>query len=95
MKKTYDPWKEEADSLRRRLEQYCRRHDGDMTDYFADGSIYGETADGELIVGFGVVGSANLLIGADCAKCGGYFSREFSPMLKKGLAEFRSLLENC
>lgn len=84
-----------ANLLRDGMEDYCADHDGDMTDYFVDGSIYGEDGEGNWIVGYGVIGAANLLIGRDCAICGGYKSREFSPTLKKGLETFRALLENC
>ena len=95
MARKYNEYEKEANSLRLRLERYCKYHDGDMFNYFKEGSIYGETAEGDMSVGFGIIGSANLLIGKDCAKCGGYSSKEFSPMLKKALADFRSLLENC
>ena len=95
MARKYNEYDKQANSLRSKLERYCRNHDGDMFDFFGDGSIYGETESGEWIVGFGVIGNANLLIGKDCVKCGGYSSKEFSPMLKKALADFRSTLENC
>ena len=85
----------EINSICENMESYCSLHDGDMVDFFADGSIYGETADGELIVGFGVFGSANILLCENCVKCGNYVSKEFSPMLKNALADFRSIFENC
>ena len=84
-----------ADNCRIGLEEWCRDNDGDMIDYFEDGAIYGEDEHGDWIVGYGVVGSANIVICKDRVKCGGYSSKEFSPMLKKALADFRSLLENC
>ena len=77
------------------LERWCAENDGDMMDFFGDGSIYGETDDGEFIVGYGIYGSANLVIGADCVKCGNCVSSKFSPMLKKALEDFREILENC
>ena len=84
-----------ADNCRIGLEEWCSENDGDMMDYFEDGAIYGEDERGGWIVGYGVIGSANMVIYKDCVKCGGYSSKEFSPELKRGLAELRGILENC
>ena len=84
-----------VDSLRRNLEEYCQDNDGDILDFFGDGSIYGETADGGLIVGFGVLGSANLVVYGDCVRCGDCQSSAFSPMLKAAMDDFRNILINC
>ena len=95
MARKYNEFEKQSNCFRDEMEKYCRRHDGDVSGFFSDGSIYGETESGEWIVGFGVIGNANILIGKDCVRCGGYSSREFSPMLKKALADYRSALENC
>jgi hypothetical protein len=84
-----------AVNLAQSLENWCEDHDGDLTDFFGEGSIYGETEEGDYIVGFGVCGNANLLVGRNCVKCGNARSPQFSTELKKALAEFRSMLENC
>ena len=84
-----------ADNCRIGLEEWCRDNDGNMTDYFDDGAIYGEDEHGDWIVGYGVIGSANIVISKDCVKCGGYSSKKFSSRLQKGLAELRNILENC
>lgn len=84
-----------ADMSLANLERWCAENDGDMMDFFGEGSIYGEDENGGLIVGFGVNGSANIVICADHVDCGGYSSSEFSPQLQKGMDEFRSILENC
>lgn len=90
-----DNCKAQADSLLENLEEHCANNCGEMFDFFGEGSIYGETAEGDLIVGFGIIGSVNLLIGRDCVKCGGYSTEKFSPMLKRGMDAFRNLLDNC
>lgn len=84
-----------AEQVRKNLEDWCAEHDGDMYDFFGDGSICGEDLDRNLLVGFGVYGSANIVITKDCVECGGMKSARFSDPLAKGLSEFRNLLENC
>ena len=84
-----------ADNLCNSLERWCEENDGEMLDFFEDGSIYGEDADGGLIVGYGVCGSANLVIYKDCVRIGGYSSKEFSPRLKRGISNLKEILSNC
>jgi len=83
-----------AEDIRMMMEKWCEEHDGDMLDYFTD-SIYGEDADGNWIIGYGVFGSANIVCERDCIQFNGVRSKPFSPELKAGIAEVRYTLENC
>ena len=83
-----------ANDVRNKLETWCDEHDGDMTDFFAD-SIYGEDWNGGLVIGFGVYGSANIVVDEHYVKCGDYLSRRFSERLTKAMTEFISMLDNC
>lgn len=83
-----------ANDTRKKLETWCVEHDGDMIDFFTD-SIYGEDENGDLIIGFGVYGSANIVVNEHYVKCGGYLSRRFSDRLTKAMTEFISMLDNC
>lgn len=88
-------FEKQADEIRTNLEVHCAENDGDMEEYFGDGSIYGETNDGGWIVGYGVYGGANIVIYPDCVYVGGFRSKPFSENLKAALADFRYILENC
>ena len=89
-----DKCKTIADETRDRLEEWCEEHDGDMMDFFTD-SIYGVREDGGLIVGYGVYGSANVVVGVDRAECGGRPSADFSAELKEAMRNFFETMENC
>lgn len=84
----------EANDLLEKMERFYLDN-GDMMDFFQEGAICGEDDDGGWIVGYGIYGSANLVVGRRKVSCGGYESRPYSPGLSKALSEFRHLLENC
>lgn len=54
-----------------------------------EGGIYGEDENGNWIVGYGVSGSANIVITSDHVEFGGARSEPFSPEAKAALAELR------
>ena len=59
------------------------------------GSIYGEDENGNWIVGYGVSGSANVVVTPDHVEFGSAKSESFSPEAKAALAELRRAMENC
>ena len=87
---TYEEAVKEANDVRQRIEDAV----DDLTAYF-EGGIYGEDENGNWIVGYGVNGSANIVVTPDHVEFGGAASEPFSPETKAALAELRSTLENC
>ena len=59
------------------------------------GGIYGEDGNGNWIVGYGVSGSANIVVTPDHVEFGSARSEPFSPETKVALAELRQTLANC
>lgn len=84
-----------AEDLHAAMEEWCVSHDGDIADFFTDGSIYGEDSEGNWIVGYGVCGSMDIVVCPDCVKAGGFRSGDFSPELASAVADLRNLLGNC
>ena len=66
----------------------------DLAAHF-EGGIYGEEGNGNWIVGYGVSGSANIVVTPDHAEFGSSRSEPFSPEAKAALAELRQTMENC
>ena len=62
--------------------------------HFTD-QIYGENENGNWIVGYGVSGSANIVVTPDCVEFGDAKSEPFSPEAKAAIAELRRTMENC
>ena len=65
-----------------------------LTAHF-EGGIYGEDGNGNWIVGYGVSGSANIVVTPDHVEFGSAKSEPFSPETKVALAELRQTLANC
>lgn len=59
------------------------------------GGIYGEDENGNLIAGYGVSGSANVVVTPDHVEFGNAKSEPFSPEAKAALAELRQAMANC
>ena len=59
------------------------------------GSIYGEDENGNWIVGYGVSGSANIVVTPDHVEFGSARSEPFSPEAKSALAELRRTMASC
>ena len=66
----------------------------DLAAHF-EGGIYGEDENGNLIVGYGVSGSANIVVTPDHVEFGSAASEPSSPEAKAALAELRQTLANC
>ena len=66
----------------------------DLAAHF-EGGIYGEDGNGNRIVGYGVSGSANIVVTPDHVEFGGARSEPFSPVVKAALADLRRTLANC
>ena len=62
--------------------------------HFTD-QIYGENENGNWIVGYGVSGSANIVVTPDHVEFGSARSEPFSPEAKAAIAELRQMLANC
>ena len=69
--------------------------ENDVDDLVAHfGSIYGEDENGNWIVGYGVSGSANIVVTPDHVEFGRARSEPFSPEAKAALAELRCTMED-
>ena len=66
----------------------------DLAAHF-EGSIYGEDEKGNWIVGYGVSGSANIVVTPDHVEFGSARSESFSPEAKAALTELRRMMESC
>ena len=66
----------------------------DLAAHF-EGGIYGEDENGNWIVGYGVSGSANIVVTPDHVEFGSVRSEPFSPEAKAAIAELRKTLANC
>ena len=66
----------------------------DLAAHF-EGGIYGEDANGNWIVGYGVSGSANTVVTRAHVGFGSVRSEPFSPEAKAAIAELRKTLANC
>ena len=66
----------------------------DLAAHF-EGGIYGEDENGNWIVGYGVSGSANIVVTPDHVEFGSAKSETFSPEAKAAIAELRKTLANC
>lgn len=86
--------KEQCESIRKGMSEWYDEHD-DLLDYFGDGEIYGEDKDGNLIVGFGVYGSANIVITDEFVEFGSVRSEKFSERLTRGVRELKHILNHC
>ena len=66
----------------------------DLAAHFTD-RIYGEDENGNWIVGYGVSGSANIVVTPDHVEFGNARSEPFSPEAKVALAELRRTMVSC
>ena len=66
----------------------------DLAAHF-EGGIYGEDEKGNWIVGYGVSGSANIVVTPDHVEFGSARSEPFSSEAKAAIAELRRTMKNC
>ena len=85
--------REEAVRRANEVRESIEKDVDDLAAHF--GSIYGEDENGNWIVGYGVSGSANIVVTPDYVKFGSARSEPFSPEAKAALAELRQTLANC
>lgn len=86
--------REEAVKRANEVRQSIENDVDDLATHFTD-QIYGEDGNGNWIVGYGVSGSANIVVTPDHVEFGGAKSKPFSPEVKVALAELRQTLANC
>ena len=85
----------QCESIRQTLEWWID-NESDLMDYFVErGGIYGEDNEGNLIVGYGVCGSANIVIKDDCVEFGSVKSKPFSSQLIAQIKKVKNELKNC
>ena len=87
---THEEAVEQANEVRESIEKDV----DDLAAHF-EGGIYGEDENGNWIVGYGVSGSANIVVTPDRVEFGNARSEPFSPETKSALAELRQTLANC
>lgn len=82
----------EANAIRQRIEDAVEADD--LMNFFV-GGIYGEDADGDWIIGYGVSGSGNIVLKGNAVVYAGHRSEPFSARAEAALKELREQLENC
>ena len=87
---TYEDAVKRANEVRESIENDV----DDLAAHF-EGGIYGDDGNGNWIVGYGVSGSANIVVTPDLVEFGSARSEPFSPEAKAALAELRKTLANC
>ena len=85
---------EEAVKRANEVRQEIEKDVDDLAAHF-EGGIYGEDGNGNWIVGYGVSGSANIVVTPDHVEFGSAKSEPFSPEAKTAIAELRKTLANC
>ena len=89
-KMTHEEAVKQANEVREGIEKDV----DDLAAHF-EGGIYGEDENGNWIVGYGVSGSANIVVTPDHVEFGSAKSEPFSPEAKAAIAELRKTLANC
>ena len=84
---------EEAVKRANEVRESIEKDVDDLAAHF--GSICGEDGNGNWIVGYGVSGSANIVVTPDSVEFGSAKSEPFSPEAKAAIAELRKTLANC
>lgn len=87
---TYEERLRQANEIRERIEDAA----DDLAAHF-EGGIYGDDANGNWIIGYGVSGSTNIVVTPDHVEFGDAISAPFSTKTKTSLAELRNLLKHC
>ena len=87
---TYEERLKQVEEIRQGIEK-----DVDDLDEHFEGGIYGEDSNGNWIVGFGVSGSANIVVTPEHVEFGDAKSQPFSSDTKAALAELRKTMANC
>ena len=90
LKTTHEEAVKQANEVREGVEKDV----DDLAAHF-EGGIYGEDENGNWIVGYGVSGSANIVVTPDHVEFGSARSEPFSSEAKAAIAELRKTLANC
>ena len=85
---------EEAVKRANEVRESIEKDVDDLAAHFTD-QIYGEDEKGNWIVGYGVSGSANIVVTPDHVEFGSARSEPFSPEAKDALAELRRTMASC
>ena len=85
---------EEAEKQANEVRESIEKDVDDLAAHFT-GGIYGEDENGNWIVGYGVSGSANIVVTPDHVEFGSAKSEPFSPEAKAALTELRRMMESC
>lgn len=94
MKGTDNMTREEAVKQANEVRESIERDVDGLAAHF-EGGIYGEDENSNWIVGFGVSGSANIVVTPDHVEFGNAKSEPFSSEAKAALAELRRTMANC